>query len=295
MKLLVIGQSLVDNINYQGKSEIRPGGIFYSILGLKSFIKKEDEIFLCTSLEREKLGLFSPTYDDLNKEHFQYTPSMPEVFLNITDSEEREECYSKLYQGLNIGINGIASFDGILINMITGFDVTVKQVQMIRNKFKGLIYFDVHTLARGIDEKGTRNFRTIPDFENWAKNIDILQVNEVEFTLLFDYKYKYEIIKKLFECGIKILLITKGEIGAKVFYKKKDEIVSAFVSSLKVETKNKVGCGDIFGSAFFYDYICFKNINRAMALANIAGGITASYGKFEDFKNLGWDVDAQFH
>ena len=43
-------------------------------------------------------------------------------------------------------------FDGIFINMITGFDINQKQIEDVRKKFKGLIYFDVHTLSRGVSE-----------------------------------------------------------------------------------------------------------------------------------------------
>lgn len=291
MKLLVIGQSLEDHINYKGRTNIKPGGIFYTVCGLKNFIGKEDEIILCTSVEKENLRLFSPAYDNLNKTYFQFVPSMPKVTLNIHDDKEREECYSQVNQNLSINIDDYSSFSGILVNMITGFDVTNEQLEEIRKSYKGLIYFDVHTLARGLDEKGIRKFRTIPDFEKWAKCIDILQVNEAEFSVLFDFSDQKEILKKLFQTGIRILILTKGERGARVFYKKKEEIVSVFISSLKINTKNKVGCGDIFGAVFFYNYISNKNIEEALILANLAAGCVASYENLQDFEKLRKDVD----
>jgi sugar/nucleoside kinase (ribokinase family) len=211
--------------------------------------------------------------------------------LNITDENERGECYSLVNQNLSLEhIKDFKAFDGILINMITGYDITIDQLRKIRAESDKPIFFDVHTLARGIDEKGIRNFRTIPEFENWAKNIDILQVNETEFSLLFDIKDKNNILKRLFDCGINILLITKGVLGAKVFYKKNGEVVSIFVSSLKVETKNRVGCGDVFGAVFFYVYIKDGDIDKALKLANIAGGCTASYDKMQNFERLKKDV-----
>ena len=200
MKILVIGQSLEDHINYKGKISIKPGGIFYSVLGLKNFLQSDDDFFLLTSVEEKQLTLFSPAYDNISKAYFNYVGKISRVYLNITDENERGECYSLVNQNLSTEkIKDFNVFDGVLINMITGYDITVDQLRKIRTEFDKLIFFDVHTLARGIDEKGVRNFRTIPKFENWAENIDILQVNEIEFSSLFYYKNQKDIVKKLFD------------------------------------------------------------------------------------------------
>ena len=295
MKILVIGQSLEDHINYKGTTTIKPGGIFYSVLGLKNFLENNDDLLLLTSVEKKHLSLFSPVYDDIEKTYFSYVEKIPRVYLNISDDYERGECYSLINENLSLEqVNDFKIFDGILINMITGYDITLDQLRKIRLSFDRLIYFDVHTFARGFDEKGSRNFRTIPGFEKWAENIDILQVNELEFSSLFNYESKEEIIEKLFECGVKILLVTKGELGAKAFYKRNNEILSTFVSSLKIETKNRVGCGDVFGAVFFYNYIKDSDINKALKLANITGGCTASYDKIHNFERLKKDVYERF-
>ena len=291
MKILVIGQSLEDHINYKGKTTVKPGGIFYTVVGLKNFLESEDELLLLTSVEEKHLAIFSPLYDDIEKTYFSYVEKIPRVYLNITDENERGECYSLVNQNLSMEqVKDFKAFDGILINMITGYDITIDQLRKIRSQSDRPIFFDVHTLARGIDEDGTRSFRTIPLFEEWAENIDVLQVNEIEFSSLFSCDDKREIIKIIFGCGVKILIVTKGELGASVYYKKNEEIISTFVSSLKFETKNKVGCGDVFGAVFFYNYIKDKNIDKALKLANIAGGCAASYDKIENFDRLKKDV-----
>ena len=291
MKILVIGQSLEDHIIYSEKEAVKPGGIFYSVLGLKSFIETGDNILLLTSVGRNNLKLFSPVYDDIEKLYFNYVDKIPQVFLNISEENERDECYSLVNQNLSLGnIKDYGVFDGVLINMITGFDITLDQLKEIRSKFNKDIFFDVHTLSRGLDESGNRKFRTIPDFEEWAANIDILQSNEIEFSCLFANDNKKFTIQKLFGAGIKILIVTKGKVGARVYYKNKNEIVSSFISSIMVETKNKVGCGDIFGAVFFYNYIKYHNIHKALILANAAGGCGASYDKIQNFEGLRKDV-----
>jgi sugar/nucleoside kinase (ribokinase family) len=291
MKILVIGQSLEDHIIYREKETVKPGGIFYTVLGLKSFIETGDNILLLTSVDRSYLKLFSPIYDNIEKSYFNYIDKIPQVFLNISEENERDECYSLVNQNLSLeNIKDYSAFNGVMINMITGFDITLNQLKEIRSKFKKDIFFDVHTLSRGLDNNGNREFRTIPDFEKWAANLDIIQVNETEYSCLFPNGDKEYTIQKLFAAGIKILIVTKGKIGARVYYKIKDEIVSSFVSSTKVETKNKVGCGDIFGAVFFYNYIKYHDINKALILANAAGGCAASYDKIQNFEGLRKDV-----
>ncbi|HKI78325.1 MAG TPA: carbohydrate kinase family protein [Ignavibacteriaceae bacterium] len=290
MNLLLIGQSLEDHILSNGKEEVKPGGIFYSVLGMQSIMDKDDKITLCTTVDKENIELFYPVYKDLDKQYFQDDPDLPKVFLNINGKEEREECYSKVSKSLQFEIENPDRYDGILINMITGFDINIDQLEKLRSVYKGLICFDVHTLARGIDKEGKRDFRTIPDFNSWAKNIDILQVNEREFFTLYKSNNESEIVQRLFSGGIKILIITKAEKGAKIFYKIKGETAAEYRSAIKVSTKNKVGCGDVFGAVFFYSYISSLNAGKALKTATIAAGLAASYDKMENYLELKEDV-----
>ena len=291
MIILVIGQTLEDHINYRETTSIKPGGIFYSVLGLKSIIDKNDGLSLCSSIYKENMSLFSPVYDDIDKSLFSYVDEIPKVYLNISEEGERGECYSLVSQNLSLDkITDFNIYDGILINMITGFDINLDQIKVIRSKFKRDIFFDAHTLARGLGKDGTRNFRVIPEFEKWAQNIDILQVNETEFSFLFEFKNDKEIIDKLFSLGVKIVIITNGKIGARVYYKKDGEIVSSFVASKKMVVKNNVGCGDIFGAVFFYSYICENDIGIALRLANNAAGFAVAYDNLENSEGFRNDV-----
>lgn len=290
MNILLIGESMEDHITFEDMTKVKPGGVFYSVLGLKSILKEKDRISLCTSISVNRKELFSKAYDDIDKSLFNYVSEIPVVKLNISRDKEREEKYSFVNQNLLLdNISDFNIYDGILINMITGFDITLEQLRTIRSKFNGNIFFDVHTLARGFEKDGTRNFRVIPGFEQWVKNIDLLQVNETEFSYLFELENEKGIIIKLFSLGIKILLITKGKLGSRVFYRNGNEIISCFISSLKTTVKNKVGCGDIFGAIFFYSYICNHDIENALRLANKAAGIAVMSDdlseKFERFRS----------
>lgn len=290
MKLLVIGQSLIDHINCNNKIEIKPGGIIYSILGLKTIVSSNDRIFLCTSLDKIHVALFNSVYDSVEKDHFESVTEIPKVELTIIYGREREEKYSRINDSLKVNISDLNVFDGILINMITGVDIKLEKLKEIRKLFKGTIYFDVHTLARGIGNNGVREFRAIPDFSEWASNIDILQANESEFNCLFEESCECKVIEKIFNAGIKILIVTKSIKGARLYYRMKEEIISVFISSEKIIESNKVGCGDIFGAVYFYHYINSGDIIYAFRKANLSAGIAAEYKNINDFENLNRDV-----
>src|SRR4030065_53912 len=107
----------------------------------------------------------------------------------------------------------------VLINMISGYDISLDQLKRLRKNYSGMIYFDVHTFSRGLDENGHRIFRRIADFNEWAQCIDILQTNESELLTLSDKKEEAEIVDELFSYGINQIIITKAERGATVFFR----------------------------------------------------------------------------
>ena len=143
----------------------------------------------------------------------------------------------RFLQNLEIDYSTLSGFDGILINMITGFDITLEQLKEIRKHFNGLIYLDVHTLSRGFDENRLRVFRQIENFSQWAASVDFIQANELEIKTLFSYDNELEIAAEVLKCGTKYLLQTKGELGANAYYKRNNKVESIFVAAEKINIK----------------------------------------------------------
>ena len=194
MNILVVGQSVVDKIIYNDGYSIKPGGIFYSVVAILSQIQPEDKVYLCSSIDKQNEQLFKDTYDKIEREFLVYVNSIPHVELVINNVCERNETYSQAAQNLLLPVDDLNRFDGILINMISGFDISLDQLKQLRKNYGRLIYFDVHTFSRGLDENRHRNFRQILDFNEWAKCIDILQVNESELLTLSDKKVETSIV-----------------------------------------------------------------------------------------------------
>ena len=290
MKLLIIGHSVEDHFISDEKEEIKPGGIYYTASALNYYKNQDDEIKLLTAIEKGNYELFSDVFDIFDKNYFQKVNSIPKVFLKIHKINERDECYNKVTENLEININNIESFDGIIINMITGFDISLGQLINLRKTFKGLIYFDVHTLSRGLEADGKRAFRIIPDFLKWAQMLDIIQVNQHELFTLSDKKDQMDIVREILNTGTKYLILTMEELGARVFYLSEGEINSIFKPAIRVDVKNKIGCGDVFGAVFFYSYLLHQDINMSLEKANYAAGLIASSPDLKELNKIKKDA-----
>ncbi len=290
MNFLVIGHSVIDKIIDKGEISIKPGGIFYTVVSFLSQMNSEDKLYLCSSITRNNESLFRIAYDNVENDFLSYTRSIPTVELTLIESGERMEIYSSLNENLSLQAVNYKRFDGVLINMISGYDISLDQLIQLRNDYNGLIYLDVHTLSRGINKNLDRVFRRIKDFDKWARCIDILQANESELLTLSDRKDEATIIEELLSYSIKQIIITRAGKGATVYILEKDSVKKYHKNALQINTKNRIGCGDVFGAAYFYNYIKNKNVILALEQANLFAGIATTYSEPKDYLKLKKDA-----
>lgn len=286
-KILVIGHSVLDRIYYKNKLTIKPGGIFHSINTLVSLIEKEDEVYLATHFSDDNFSHFEDIYNNVNLKYSEKRKQIPTVTLNLYDDKERDEKYSFIGNKINFKENiDFSLFDIIYINMVSGIDLDFTDLEHIRNNTDSKIYFDIHTLSRGIDEGGNREFRVIPEIGKWLKNVNVLQMNENEMLTLFGNIVESKIVEKLLQLGVENVIITKGKKGVSLYYKNNE----FSIPSLKVNSQNFVGCGDSFGASFCYHFCKKKDLNSALLFANLIAGIITTYQSTNDFKNLKTDI-----
>jgi len=277
MKIILIGHSIIDHFEDADEKISNPGGIFYSTIGINSIRKSTDQIYLLTGWNRNSFHLFKNLYSKVDLDRTNELINIPEVILKVSGESEREEIYKNIASNLSLnGIRDWNQFDGVLINMITGSDISLEQLKYIRKRFKGKIYFDVHTLSRGISDKMKREFRYIPNVSDWLSCIDILQCNESELKTIVPNQNEINSTDKILSSGPKILIVTKGNKGAQVYYMSNGEARNLIVDAIKINSINKIGCGDIFGAVFFYTYISTNDIPVSLNAANKAGAIAAS-------------------
>lgn len=285
-KILILGHSVLDKIYYKKKLTEKPGGIFHSVNVLAN-LTNNDDIFLLTHISQNSYKYFATIYDKINLNYSERINEIPTVTLNLFDDKERDEKYSISTQKIFLSKKiDFSQFDIILINMISGFELSHKDLSKIKEKSNCEIYFDIHTLSRGFDENGNRVFTKIPEIEKWLTNIDILQMNENEMFTLWNEKSEEKNIKNLLDFGIEKVIITKGKRGVTLYHKG----VEKYFPPIKVNSNSFVGCGDSFGAAFCFFYSKNKNLFSAVDFANLVAGIITSYNKQKDFENLNYDI-----
>lgn len=267
MKILLIGHSVFDTIVSNDMTMNSPGGIFYSARQVLLLSSSDDELFLLTQFDDNTKEYFLPVYSKFNCDFIERVNAIPAVKLIVDDKKERREIYANISSKLNMDKIDFSKFDAILINMITGNDINSDDLKFIRANTSAVIFFDVHTLSRPMNENGERVFTIVENFSEWAKNIDILQANENEFNTLGKFDSEYDRARNLLQQGVKIILMTKGVLGAKIFYLKNNEMMSYFISADKIINVNTVGCGDVFGASFFYNYIRNRNVYQSLSFA----------------------------
>ncbi len=287
MKILVIGHSVLDIIHSREGLIIKPGGIYYTCLGLSFLSKVNDSFSLITSLDEENLPYFQDVYSKFDMTHIRMDLKIPRVNLYPERPGERGERYENMNAKLTIERNiDLNEYDGILINLITGFDINIEDLKFLRSRFTGKIYLDIHTLARGIDKKGGRYFRLIKDSDRWIENADFIQVNENELFTLSDKSSINEIIDEVLNFPNKTLIITKAEKGAELHSNITGEVIRELRNGIEVIPKNKVGCGDLFGAVFFYSYLREEKFSYSLEKANLVAGHFTECEDFNDVKKI---------
>jgi sugar/nucleoside kinase (ribokinase family) len=298
MKYGVVGHLCLDVIHLPDGSEVQSyGGIFFSLASLANIVDDDDSIY-------PVFGVGEVDYDEFIERLrvyrnviidgiYKFPGLTNRVHLFYQDRQERTECsvhiakpieFERIKKLLEIGV------DGILINMISGFDVELETLKLIRKNFDGYIHFDIHSLTLGVDEKNIRFRRRIKNWDEWLRNVDTVQMNEFEAKSIGEEGWDDDTLaKNILSLGVKAVVITKANLGATVYYIE-DGFKKADLKAYEVEVIDPTGCGDVFGSAFFYKFSKIGNPLISTEFANYVAGLNATIPGSTQIDKLRWLV-----
>jgi hypothetical protein len=159
----------------------------------------------------------------------------------------------------------LRDLDALYINLISGFELDLETLQLIRGAFAGPIYLDLHSLLLGIQPDGTRFPQPIADPRAWFACADLLQVNEQEMSLMAPDPMA--LAATAMHAGVQSLLVTLGRRGVVYFLSpgfdrledlrrpeemRNGTVRTALVPAAAVDTPgDPTGCGDVFGATYF--------------------------------------------
>lgn len=226
-----------------------------------------------------------------------------QVKLDYTDTTKSERQESSTSPMLSIEFEKIKPFlelaDAVLINLISGVDITLDTMKQIKNNFTKKIHLDVHNLVMQTHKDGSRTYIHNDDWLEWCTSVTTLQMNEHEIKVLTKEKRKeYHIAEEVLinsRKDVKGLIVTRGADGLSG-YTMKEKVFNneKFIDLDKQDIcaidnphyLDATGCGDVFASAFTLDYSKNNDFTKSMHYANRIASYKTSLQGIGDLKKL---------
>src|SRR5260221_2687486 len=181
----------------------------------------------------------------------------------------------------------LADLDALFINLISGFELDLETVQLIRAHFKGPIYCDLHSIVLAVQPDGMRTLQPLPNPAAWCRCFDFVQVNEDEMSMMAPDPMGLAAVAM--SEGVRTLNVTLGKRGVVYFAAPGFDHLSDLdrdrfhpaTGAIRTELLpaaptrsafdgDPTGCGDVWGATYFSRLLAVDNIAEAMRLALVA-------------------------
>ncbi|HNM45488.1 MAG TPA: PfkB family carbohydrate kinase [Candidatus Sumerlaeota bacterium] len=262
------------------------GGTLYNIAALAATTEPTDTILPFTYLSEEHLrqlesGFFA-RFPRIDASNLRINPAGTDRndLVYVTPSSRRECMTVTTPQYDEAFIAPAAQCDAVLVNFLTGTEMTLPVFRKLRKFVKGIVYFDLHNLGKlrkdGIPVPGHR----FNDWEQWLRNVDIVQANEWEVERLLDVHPKTE--REFRDCALRFLQaegpsivnITLGGAGCAMAWREAGRMRFVRIPAMDdVPIVDTTGCGDCFSSGFLAEYLRTKDPLRSALFAAAMSGL----------------------
>jgi sugar/nucleoside kinase (ribokinase family) len=306
MKILILGHLCLDTFTNSGEARpgesdesIRWGGIFFSLATMANLADEAKivPIFGVGTKEYERFLKRIERYENVDPSGIYRLPGPTNpVYLEYTAGEKRIECSKSIAPPIpHQRIEPYLPADLILVNMISGFDVTLETMstlRMLSQTNQTLVHLDIHSLTLGIDEQFRRFHRPLETWRRWCYLADTVQMNEEEAKALpLEYLQEEDLAKQILSLGLRGLLITRGARGTTAWGQEHKKISRKDIPAVKVEhPSDSTGCGDVFASAFCYHFAQSHNVTAAAESANRIAAANVAYVGSDGIDSIGETV-----
>ena len=279
MKIVIIGTINKDLILPFGGSSIQSfGGIFYSLSALTHFVDDHVTIFpisfIGSDVYSNLLMLFKNFKNVDPGGLIRLEQKNHEVILEYLAPEERTE--KALFNFPSISWENIRKFsqaDFFIINMITGWDLSLDAYQKLSRKNYSKMYLDVHFLVMGTDQYGKRFPQRPENILEWLRGARFIQMNQREFGIINTEKLTEGAFFETYLQPDQYLIITLAGEGADVIFRKNNMTrIKHFPAILVDKIEDVTGCGDVFGVSFVWNYLQSQDVYKSIEFANLAAG-----------------------
>lgn len=291
-RIAIAGHLVYDEITLpDGETTTALGGISYNIAALTSIMAGGRLLTVCEIGVDIKVQVFETfkSYEVFDKSAIRIT-SLPNVVNRLVYDKQgyRDEWNSRRPKPLSL--DGILDdIDALLLNFISGDDVTLDELNRFRKRFEGIVYCDFHSLALGRDRDGKRHYRKHPDWQDYLSYVDMVQMNKAELSTIVGHESagKSQIAadcKILHEAGPETALITMGKDGVLLSTRSGRQVFD--IPSLNVLEVDTTGCGDTMAAAMIYNYIICGDILQSAVKANRYAAAKATFTGLDGYRRM---------
>jgi len=293
MKIGVIGTINRDTIRLaDGTMREGWGGILYNLVTLSALRQSDDEIFPVCNIGKDcsaKIRKILKSLKGVNLGYIQVIEAKNNhCCLTYHEDGEKSEI---LFGGVPpLSLNDILPLldcDIILVNFISGQDISIDTLARFRRRFNGKFYIDIHSFTLGKRRDHSRFLRAPA---NWTALVDIgdyIQLNRMELALLVGklvegksisslqadlHEFIIEVQRKEIDLTGKVLLVTAGAAGAVScrFSSNGRAVIKCHNAAPGSRIVDVTGAGDCFSAGFISAMSRQLDLTKSVACANEA-------------------------
>lgn len=287
MTITVIGHLCLDDIRHaDGRTTRSYGGIYFAVATLAGVLLPGDAVRPVFGVGKDEYQEFITLlgrWPNVDTSGIYRLPGPTNsVSLGYGPGEGRTEMsrdiagpvpYKKIQPALDA--------DLVMINMISGFDVTIDTLDEIRMKTRDLsipVFLDVHSLTLGVRENSERFRAPVEIWRRWLFMLHTVQMNSEEAAALTPEKYSEgDFVKQALALNTHNLCLTSGASGCTLFVNQKKHVIRRDIEGISVnDAVDPTGCGDVFGAAY-----CAHLVHSGDAAAAAEYANTVAAGKAE--------------
>ncbi|UCD17011.1 MAG: ribokinase [Candidatus Zixiibacteriota bacterium] len=161
--------------------------------------------------------------------------------------------------------------EAVLIAPILG-EVSLEDIRIIRNNYKGFYFCDPQGLLRGADESGRIYHEKVDGIEDALGQFTVVKPNELEGRVLTGIdcrKDPYRAARIIKSWGPEIVIVTLAELGS-VIYDGKDFID---IPPYAVDLVDSTGAGDTYMAGFTFEYLRTGDLRMAGCFASCVSSV----------------------
>ncbi len=224
--IAVVGSVNEDFIVHEGGKKHSYGGILYNLAALSTLLP-EAKIFPVAFLGTNiwpRVGSLSLNLTNVDwGTTIKLKRESNQVTLFYSPSGEKKEILKHPVPAFGWqNLNPALAVDVILLNFISGWEVSPALFKKLRQKFSGLIHVDLHSLLLGMRKHGHR-FARVPKGWEVFLDADFVQMNQQEWELVAGVPYNkqnlFRFCRRWQRKRWKAIIVTLAEKGAAAVFR----------------------------------------------------------------------------